>query len=118
MSSLVNLVTLFIDYNKIKEIPGWIGTFQNLKNLNAENNQLKNLPKEMAQLRFLETLRLKNNPLPETLCKNIFSDHYNTQQVLLEVELLNYTSPEQSDDPKGKFLVVSFNFYFFFFIRN
>lgn len=61
---------LYLDRNRLKELPKRILEFKNLRLLNLSGNELEQLPTWLAQFSNLETLQVHNNQLsglPETL---------------------------------------------------
>lgn len=53
--------SLDLSSNKIKAIPGALGTFSQLKQLNMNSNRIASLPDELGGLKKLETLSLNHN---------------------------------------------------------
>ena len=58
IGDLKNLQTLNISGNNLKELPTTLPGLENLKSLDVSNNKLVKLPKELGNLRTLETLTL------------------------------------------------------------
>jgi len=50
ITNLINLNTLFLNNNQLKEIPKEIGSLINLQYLFLNNNQLKEIPDELYNL--------------------------------------------------------------------
>ncbi|KYQ96800.1 leucine-rich repeat-containing protein (LRR) [Tieghemostelium lacteum] len=81
-----HLVTLILDFNKIKEIPESIGLLVNLKELSLASNQLTEIPDYLTKLQFLTTLQIGLNPLtsfPTVVCniKSLTTLHLESNQI-------------------------------------
>jgi hypothetical protein len=64
------LVSLDLNYNKIKKLPDFICGFRQLQMLDASRNRLKTLPENIGNLSFLRSLNLRDNELtglPESI---------------------------------------------------
>lgn len=59
--SLKKLQFLYLDNNKLKQLPGEISQLKELITLDLSNNKLSQLPYEISQLKELVTLELGNN---------------------------------------------------------
>lgn len=60
---LTKLRTLYLAYNRLIELPSWLGELHSLKVLFLQNNNLTTLPPEVGSLAQLKELRLYNNSL-------------------------------------------------------
>jgi hypothetical protein len=64
------LVSLDLNYNKIKKLPDFICGFRMLHSLDVSRNRLKSLPENIGNLNFLRSLNLRDNELtvlPESI---------------------------------------------------
>ena len=52
---------LYLQNNKLKQLPGNIGSLKNLQTLNISGNNLKDLPSTISGLASLKTLDISNN---------------------------------------------------------
>merc|ERR1712066_1037967 len=59
--SLANLRALYLQNNKIKQLPGAIGNLKNLQTLNISGNNLKEVPTTLPGLVNLKSLDVSNN---------------------------------------------------------
>ena len=48
---------------RLKEIPDWIGQFENLRAINFLATNISNIPKSIVKLKFLKVLSIRNNNL-------------------------------------------------------
>ena len=55
------LQALYLQNNKIKQLPSSIGSFKNLQTLNVSGNNLKEIPTTLSQLDGLKNLDVSNN---------------------------------------------------------
>ncbi|WP_430907670.1 leucine-rich repeat domain-containing protein [Maribacter sp. 2-571] len=70
LKRLKNLKTLRLDGNPLSELPEWIGEMESLEVLELAQTGLTSLPDTIVQLKNLKTLKLKKNPfqqLPKSL---------------------------------------------------
>ena len=71
---LARLFKLYLNNNKIKEIPRDIIMMPKLKELSLRNNQIKSIPDRVGDLCMLTLLDLDENPLPFSE-KELFTSH-------------------------------------------
>ena len=62
---------LYLQNNRIKQLPSNIGNLKNLQTLNISGNNLKDLPPSISGLTCLKTLDLSKNPKLTKLPKDI-----------------------------------------------
>ncbi|WP_335986287.1 leucine-rich repeat domain-containing protein [Glycomyces sp. MUSA5-2] len=62
---LTGLVKLDLGYNRITELPGFIGEFHDLRNLILQGNELTDLPIQLGDLSRLSRLQLHSNRLTD-----------------------------------------------------
>ena len=60
-----NLRSLYLNGNKIKNLPSWAFHLESLEELVISNNSISSLPKSLTNLRNLKRLYLENNPICE-----------------------------------------------------
>jgi Leucine-rich repeat (LRR) protein/GTPase SAR1 family protein len=68
LRDFTQLQYLNIAYNKLKELPDWLGDLD-LITLTCKGNNLQNLPTSLVQLEYLEELNLDDNPLNPELAE-------------------------------------------------
>jgi hypothetical protein len=91
IGQLHNLQYLYLNHNKLSEIPKEIGQLQHLQVLYLSHNQLSKIPKEIGQLQNLQRLNLSDNELSE-IPKEIGQ--------LKNLQLLYLSDNELSEIPK------------------
>ncbi|CAI4231686.1 unnamed protein product [Auanema sp. JU1783] len=105
---------LDLSFNKICEIPSYIGQFSHLKQLHLGNNKLENLPEEIGSLKNLEVLSVQCNllsSLPSTLAActslkniNLSSNNFTSFPIelcqLLCIEMIDMSNNKITAVPK------------------
>lgn len=73
MRGFRSLQSLGLYYNRLTELPQWIGELSNVEKIDLESNKLSVLPTSLRSLRELRTLNLTKNPhlqLPASIVKS------------------------------------------------
>ena len=71
MRNLINLHTLYLNYNQISIIPPELGNLINLQRLDLYKNQISIIPPELGNLINLQTLWLNKNQINTTYIKTL-----------------------------------------------
>ena len=62
LNSFTLFQTLYLQNNKLKQLPSTMGTLANLRTLNLAHNLIKELPPSISALTNLQSLDLRENP--------------------------------------------------------
>ena len=83
--------------NKIKQLPGSIGNFQNLQTLNISGNNLKELPSTLPGLENLKSLDVSNNSKLVKLPKEL-GNLRTLETLTLDTDVVTYPSKDITKD--------------------
>ena len=103
--SLNKLQFLYLDNNKIKQLPGEIGQLKELITLDLGNNKLSQLPYEISQLKELTTLELGNNQFPDF--PDVLLLLPKLRNLSINAEVINKIPFELFDLPALKTLIIT-----------
>ena len=97
--------TLYIQDNKLKQLPNSIGSLKNLQTLNISGNSLKEIPLSISGLVSLKTLDLRNNPKLKRIPKDV-AQLRGLDTLLLDEKHINY--PDQEIVSQGTEAIMRF----------
>ena len=91
------LQALYLQNNKIKQLPSSIGSFKNLQTLNVSGNNLKEIPTTLSQLDGLKNLDVSNNAKLVKLPKEL--GHLRSLESLtVDTDVVTYPGKEVTKD--------------------
>merc|ERR1712048_802181 len=92
-----NLRALYLQNNKIKQLPGCIGNFKNLQTLNISGNNLKELPTKLSELGNLKILDVSNNSKLVKLPKEL-GNLRTLETLTLDTDVVTYPGKDITKD--------------------
>merc|ERR1711892_359116 len=90
---LTNVRALYIQDNKLKQLPNSLGSLKNLQTLNVSGNCLKEIPSSISGLVSLKTLDVRKNPKLKRIPKEV-AHLRGLETLLLDEEHIEYPEPE------------------------
>ena len=96
---------LYIQDNKLKQLPNSLGSLKNLQTLNISGNCLKEIPLSISGLVSLKTLDVRKNPKLKRIPKEV-AHLRGLETLLLDEEHINYPQPEKVPEGSKGFLKV------------
>jgi E3 ubiquitin-protein ligase LRSAM1 len=96
-ASLTSLKALYLQNNKIKQLPNSIGDLKNLQTLNVSGNNMKELPTTLSSLGCLKSLDISNNSKLVKLPKEL-GNLRSLETLTLDTDVVTYPSKDVTKD--------------------